>query len=113
MISTTLRKFKIDIDEINAEAIEAAFGENRVKVNEDGLSNKALEKKQGVIAAQEAAKLFTRKAYACIVGMNGHVTHDDRKYVETIARNALATKIDFNDDDACNKCIEYLRGYCE
>jgi hypothetical protein len=100
MNTITKKKYKVDISEIEDEALNQAFGENRVKVNEEGLSPQALEAKQCVVAAQVAAKLFVRQALASL----GTVTTDDRREVEQIAVDAIAKGGD---------CIDYLAQYCE
>jgi len=104
METLTTMRYKIDIDKINELAVDAAFGENRIKVNEQGLSPFALEAKKSSIAIQEAAKLFVRAALKDILVRHGIVTSGQRRYVEQIAIDAIARGGDCND---------YLRGFCE
>jgi len=103
-METATTKYKVDIKQIEIESVESAFGENRFRVNEDGLSNKALDAKKSAIAVQVAAKLFTRAALAALTEQNGTVAPTDRRRVEQIAVEAI------NHGD---ECIVYLEQFCE
>lgn len=92
------RRYKIDIDEIASKAFAEAFSETRNKCNEEGLTNKALDEKKGVIAIRETVRLFMAAA------LTDTSTPDDRRQVEEIAQAALEQK---------DGCIDYLRQYCE
>jgi len=112
-------KFKIDIKEVVRLATEAAFGENRLKVNEEGLSPAALEAKKNVIANRTAATLFVRLALrlvgeefdrkiATTIGAMRKdyldQKHDKKMFVEKIAVDALARG---------DGCVDYLERFCE
>ena len=100
MITTTKRKYKVNIREIEKKAIDYAFSENRSKINEQGLSENALELKKTVIAVREAARLFVHDALASM----SVITPADRREVEEIAMTAIERGGD---------CVEYLEQFCE
>lgn len=104
----TKRKYKVDLNKINEIAVERAFGESRFKVNEEGLSEKALEAKKSVIAIQELGRLFVRHALAWLTdekAKNGErVKSEDRHEIEHIGTAAIA---------AGGDCVDFLRQFCE
>ena len=100
MTTTAIRKYKVNIREIEKKAIDYAFSENRSKINEQGLSENALELKKTVIAIREAARLFVHDALESLPV----VTPTDRREVEEIAITAIECGAD---------CVEYLEKYCE
>ena len=98
------KKYKVDLEKINEEAVEAAFGESRCKVNEEGLPPRALEAKKSAIAIQETAKLFHRAALEYLKTVKDRITAQDREDVYQIASNAIAEG---------DGCLDYLRRFCE
>lgn len=112
MINIMRRKYKVDLEEISKIAVERAFGETRFKVNEDGLSEKALEAKKGVIAIQETGRLFVKHALAWLQSEkdkeekreNRKIEIEERHRIEEIGMKAIA---------AGGDCIDYLEQFCE
>lgn len=90
--------FKIDIDELNRQAIKSAFDESRPHVEETGLSKAAINDKRTVVARRELVRLFMDKTLGPVA------TKEQRTYVESIATEALARG---------DGCFDYLSQFCK